>query len=132
VKRALILLGLLLVMAVAIMGCKSKADTVSDNVSKEAEQFHVERKIVGINGITDKVLFEVTGRCSIESGDSLPNTLDVICKVGPNTYVKHYLGLSDNVTWVSTQIKASNVDPYHTEVILRPTTIVPDFRLDTP
>lgn len=130
-KKSLIALAAL-VAATGFAGCKSQADTTSDNISKEAEQFKVERKIVGINGITDKVLFTVTGRCSIESGDSLPRTLDVICKTGPKSYVKHYLGLSDNVTYVSTQIKASNVDPYHTEVILRPTTIVPDFRLDTP
>lgn len=129
-KRTLLLIALC--ATAAVTGCSSQADTTSDNLSKEAEQFHVERKIVGINGITDKVLFTVTGRCSIESGDSLPDTLDVICKTGPNAYVKHFFGLSDNVTWVSTQIKASNVDPYHTEVILRPTTIVPDFRLDTP
>lgn len=122
-----------LACAVGIAACnESAADTTSENLSKEAEQFHVERRILFINGITDKVLYEVTGRCSIESGGSIANTLDVICKTGPKSYVKHYLGLADNVTWVSTQIKGSDVDPYHVEVILRPSTIVPDFRLDTP
>lgn len=119
----------------ALAGCASDADKTSDNLSKAAEQFEVQRKIVGINGITDKVLFEVEGRCSLELGDTLENTLDVICKHGPDDFRKHYVGISDNVTFISTQVKGLDVSQYRTRIILKPENLVPNFDLvtgDTP
>lgn len=112
-------------LAATLVGCSTAADTVSRNLSVEADNFQVERLIVGINGITDEVLFSVQGRCSItRDGD-----LVVICKEGPDQYKKHYVGLSQNVTFVSTQLEPVDVDAYRTKIILRPTTIVPDFDL---
>lgn len=126
---------LVAIMAAAIMivgaGCESSADKVSKNLSTEAENFNVQRRIVGINGITDKVLFEVVGRCSLERGQSMANTLDVTCKEGPNNYKKHYIGLSDNVTFISTQLEGLDVSEYHTKIVLKPENIVPDFDLRT-
>jgi hypothetical protein len=117
-----------LVALAALAGCGSNADTVSKNVSKEAEKFKVQRKIVGLNGITDKVLFDVEGRCSIEKEEL---GLVVICKHGPNDYRKHFVGLSDNVTYISTQLEGIDVSEYRTKVIIRPTSIVPDLDLVT-
>lgn len=128
---ALLIAAFLFVIAILVLGCGSNADTASDNISKEAEKFKVQRKIVGINGITDKVLFEVEGKCSIESGETMGGVLDVICKHGPGDLRKHYIGLSDNVTFVSTQVKGISVSEYRTKVIIRPTSIVPDFDLVT-
>jgi hypothetical protein len=106
-----------------LSACTSDADVASRNLSTAADNFEVERLIVGINGITDEVLFSVQGRCSItRDGD-----LVVICKEGPNAYKKHMLGLSQNVTFVSTQLNAVDVDVYRTRIILKPTNIVPDF-----
>lgn len=120
-----------LVATIGLVGCTSNADRVSDNVSKEAEKFKVQRKIVGINGITDKILFEVEGRCSLENGETMKNTLDVICKHGPDDYRKHYVGLSDNVTFVSVQVKGIDVSEYRTKIIIKPENIVPDLDLLT-
>ncbi len=117
-----------LAAAVLIAGCGSNADTVSDNLGKEAEKFNVQRHIVGINGITDKVLFEVEGRCSLEFP---PRRLDVVCKHGPDDYRKHFIGLSDNVTYVNVQTKGLDVSEYRTKIIIRPESIVPDFDLVT-
>jgi hypothetical protein len=118
---------LIALLALTISGCASDADKVSTNLSKAAEQFEVQRKIVGINGITDKVLFEVEGRCSIErDGD-----LVVTCKHGPDDYRKHYVGLSDNVTYIATQMKGIDVSEYRTRIILKPENIVPNFDLVT-
>lgn len=117
--------------AIPLAGCSSSADKVSDNLGKEAEAFKVQRRIVGINGITDKVLFEIEGRCSIEQNDALPANLEVICKQGPHDYRKHFVGLSDNVTWVSTQLHGLDVSEYRTKIILKPENIVPDFDLQT-
>jgi hypothetical protein len=115
-----------------VTGCESNADKVSDNLSKEAEKFSVQRKIVGINGITDKVLFSVEGRCSIE-GDGLGSlkALIVICKHGENDYRKHYIGIPDNVSFISTQVKGIKVSEYRTKIVLRPQALVPDIDLIT-
>jgi hypothetical protein len=123
-------------LAIGVVGffvgaCGSNADVASDNISKEAEKFNVQRSIVGINGVTDKVLFEVEGRCSLESGDSMRGVLDVICKHGPDDYRKHYVGLSDNVTFISTQLEGIDVSEYRTKIILKPENLVPDFDLVT-
>lgn len=125
------LLAVLIVVAVSMTGCASNADKVSKNLSTEAEKFNVQRRIVAINGITDKVLFEVVGRCSLEYGASMARTLDVICKQGPHDYKKHYIGIPDNVAFISTQLEGLDVSEYHTEIILKPENIVPNFDLQT-
>lgn len=109
----------------ALSGCTSDADMASYNASQAADNFEVNRLIVGINGITDEVLFSVEGRCSItRDGD-----LVVICKEGPDAYKKHILGLSHNVTFVSTQLDPIDVSVYNTRIILKPQNIVPNFDL---
>lgn len=118
--------------AVLVAGCGSDADKVADNIGKAAEQFEVQRKIVGINGITDKVLFEVEGRCSLESADSgLDGALEIVCKHGPKDYRKHFVGLSDNVTYIATQLKGIDASVYRTRIILKPQNLIPDFDLVT-
>lgn len=129
--RKWIIFCLLPVTAIGISACSSNADKASKNISTEAEQFKVQRRIVGINGITDKIEFEVEGRCSVEYGASLPRTLDVICKQGPHDFRKHYIGLSDNIFWISTQLKGIDVNVYRTKIILKPQNIVPDLDLVT-
>lgn len=112
--------------AVVLTGCTSTAaDTASRNTSTAADNFEVERLIVGINGITGDVLFSVQGRCSIQrDGD-----LVVICKEGPNRFKKHLMGLSQNVTFISTQLEPIDVSVYNTRIILRPESLVPNFDL---
>lgn len=130
-KRSRVIAGVF-AASVFAAGCGSQADTVSDNVSKEAEKFHVQRRIVGVNGITDKVEFIVEGKCSIE-GDGLGNlnALIVTCKQGPGDYRKHYVGMSDNMFFISTQLKGIAVSEYRTKIILKPQGIIPDFDLVT-
>ena len=113
---------------VLVAGCGSNADTVSDNISKEAEKFKVGRRIVVTNSITDKVEFQVEGRCSFEAKS---RRLDVICKDSPKKYTKATIGLGDNTTWASVQLGPINVSEYRTKIIIRPTSIVPDLDLVT-
>lgn len=109
-------------------GCTSDADEASRNISTAAEQFEVPRRIVGINGISGKYEFLVEGRCSLETKDSaLAGALEVTCKHGPNDFRKHYLGLSDNTFYVSTQLESIDVSVYHTRIILKPENILPEF-----
>ena len=125
-KLATILVG---VMAIILVGC-SEADTVSSNLSKSADSFEVQRRVVFFNGITDKYLLTVEGLCSIGNNDS-NKRMSVTCKVGADEYKKHYLGLSDNVSFFVEQTNAVYVDPFHYRVIFRPESIIPDIDLQT-
>jgi len=130
--RKWILIALAVIMALTALGCQSNADKVSKNLSKDCEQFKCQRRIVGVNGITDKVEFMVEGRCSIE-GDGLGTlrALIVTCEQSKGEYKKHYIGMSDNMFFVSTQLQALPESIYHTKIILKPQNIVPDFDLVT-
>lgn len=129
VKRAI---GIAVAAGVAVLGltaCTDAATTANDNLSKAADNFEVPRRIVGINGITDKVLFTVEGFCSITPTDK---KLDVICKTDANgTVERTTLGLSDNVTYVVTQLNGVKVNLFKPRIIFRPETIVPNFELST-
>lgn len=125
----LALSALLLVGVLA--GCvdDSEADVVSENLSKSADSFDVQRKVVFLNGITDKYLLSVEGLCSIDTDSA--RKLSVTCKVGDNTYKKHYLGLSDNVSYFVEQTDAKYENKFHYKVVFRPETIVPNIDLET-
>jgi uncharacterized lipoprotein NlpE involved in copper resistance len=125
--KKLVLMSLILVMS--LVGCSTEADTVSDNLSKSADSFDVQRKVVFFNGITDKYLLTIEGLCSIDVGDA--KKISVTCKVGKDQYKKHYLGLSDNVSYFVEQTDAKFEDAYHYKVIFRPETVVPDIDLQT-
>ena len=112
-------------LLVSAAGCGSDAEKASENVSTAADNFEVQRKIVGVNTRTDKYLFYVEGRCSIErEGD-----LVVVCKHGENDYRKHYVGQATDVAWVSTQEKGIDVSVYHTRIIIKPENLVPGLEL---
>lgn len=126
VKKSAALIVTALAAAVLLSGCQSDAKTASDNLSKAADQFEVQRRIVGVNGITDKYEFFVEGRCSIEPED---RKLVVTCRQGPNDYRKHYVGLSDNTFYVATQLEPIDVSVYHTRVVLKPEGLIPEIDL---
>ena len=131
-SRRVLVSGGIVTSAILTMGssCDSTtaADRANENLSKAAENFEVQRRIVGINGITDNVLFEVQGFCSIENDGT---KFQAICKVSEDEIERVDLGLSDNVTYVSTQIGGQKVDFYRPRVIFRPETIIPNFDLAT-
>lgn len=129
-KVAVVVIALLSVAGLS--SCSSDADVASYNLSKAAEQFEVNRRIVFFNGITDKYLLEIQGLCSVESSESaLGGSLEVTCKVSPTQYKKHFLGLSDNVSYLVEQIDGATVSAYHYKVIFKPDVILPDFDLKT-
>ncbi|KQY32459.1 MULTISPECIES: hypothetical protein [Nocardia] len=108
---------------VAVTGCSSDADVVSKNLSKESDQFKIDRRVVFFNGITDKYLLSIEGKCSIKDEN---NQLEVTCKTGDDEYKKHFLGLSDNVSYFVEQLEGAEVSRYHYKVIFKPETIIPD------
>lgn len=120
---------LLIVMALfTLVGCNSAATTASYNTSQAADNFEVNRRLVMFNGITDKYLLVVEGRLSI-TADAADKQLEVIVKTGPNEYKKHFLGLSDNVSYFVEQLDASPASEYHYRVFFRPQQVVPDVDL---
>lgn len=119
-----------LIAALLVAGCSTEADVASENLSKSAEMFEIERRIVFFNGITDNYLLTVEGLCSIEA-DGTDKQLEVTCKVGDGAYKKHFLGLSDNVSYFVEQLEPAEVDVYHYRVIFRPQEIIPDIDLET-
>lgn len=117
---------------IGLTGCSSDADVAADNLSKAAEQFEIQRRIVFFNGITDKYLLEVQGLCSVESGlSALEGSLEVTCKTGPAEFKKHFLGLSDNVSYFVEQIEGASVSTYNYRVIFKPDVIIPAIDLET-
>ena len=118
----------LVVLAVALVAaaCQTDANVASNNVSKAADQFEVQRRIVFLNGITDTYMLTIEGRCSIES-DNVDSQLEVICKTAEGSFKKHFLGLSDNVTYFVEQLEPIGVDVYHYRVIFKPEVIIPDI-----
>lgn len=127
-------LAALVVSSLLLVGCgDSDADVAAKNLSKAAEQFEIPRHIVGINGITDKYLFEVVGYCSLETSESaLGGTLEATCRVVDEKtkkvgYKKAFLGLSDNVTFVMEDIEPTQVSTTRYRVIFKPEVLIPNF-----
>lgn len=113
--------------AILATGC-SDADTASRNLSTDADHFRVNRRIVFFNGITDKYLLEIDGYCSLGNDDP-KGQLSVTCDEGHGKYKKHFLGLSDNVSYFVQQIDARGVSKDHYRVVFKPETIVPELDL---
>lgn len=104
----------------------SDRDMADKNMSTAADNFEIVRHIVGINGITDKYLFEVVGKCSINDQG---HQIEVMCKEGNGAYKKYMMGLSDNVTYLVTPLDSTDVSVTRTRVIFKPETLIPEIEL---
>lgn len=131
IRTHAVMLALIALMTLPLLtGCfggPSDADVAGKNLSKAAEQFEIERRIVVINGITDKYLLQVEGKCSIEADTGVPGTMSVTCKTGKKEFKKHYVVLSDNVTVMVEQTDGASVSTSRYRVIFKPEAIVPNF-----
>lgn len=110
----------------AIACTDNDADVVNENLTKDADNFKVLRRVVFYNAILDKYIMVVEGYCSVDPGDA--NRMTVTCKVG-NQYMRNALGKSDNVLWSYEQLNLSNVSPNHYTVVYKPSTIIPNIEL---
>jgi hypothetical protein len=118
---------LLIFCAVFLVGC-SDADIASQNISKDADMFRVNRRIVFYNGINGEYILVIEGFCSLGNNDPA-GELSVTCKTGEGSYKKHFLGLSDNVTYFAEQIESKDVSVDHYKVIFKPRAIIPDVEV---
>jgi hypothetical protein len=123
-------LSVILLLAITVLAGCTDASIASNNLSKAADNFEINRRIVFYNGITGEYMLTIEGRCSIKT-DKTGGKLDVTCKAGDDKFKKHFLGLSDNVTFFSEQIGFANVSEYHYRVVFKPEAIIPDIDLRT-
>lgn len=116
--------------AVGLAGCSKEATDVNKNLSNDADNFRVARKVTFINGITDKVMLEIQGLCSVDLSDAA--RYSVTCKTDGGQYVRDFLGKSDNVTVVVEQLEATNTSTSHYRFVIRPESLIPAVVVHTP
>lgn len=109
-----------------LAACEDDAFIASRNLSKAADMFEIHRRVVFYNGITGDYILSLEGLCSIEA-DRADRQLEVTCKTGPAKYKKHFLGLSDNVTYFAEQVEGQYASAYHYRVVFKPQSIIPDI-----
>lgn len=130
VKMKKISFVLVFILFFILSGC-SDASVASKNLSTSADRFEIQRRIVFYNGITGEYMLEINGLCALGNTDP-SGELSVTCKVGEESYKKHFLGLSDNVTYFVEQVENSNVSAYFYQVVFKPTVILPDVKVQLP
>jgi len=123
-KLTLAALGAVSVLTLA--ACQDDATVASQNISRAADNFEVMRRVVFMNGITDEYMLEIIGLCSL---NPRTDAVQVTCKIGENEFVRHQLGLSDNVTYFAEQLETIDVSTNHYRVTFRPQQIIPDIDL---
>lgn len=111
-KKKVLAIALGTTLLFALTGCtETEADRVSYNLSQQADNFNVIRQLTVINCIEGDVLFQMTGKMSIKA-DTADNQLEVTVEDEDGSYSKHFIGLSDNVTYVVEQLSSKNVSKY--------------------
>lgn len=125
-KKILKIIAICLVLLIATLtlcSCR-EVDRVSYNLSKQADNFNEVRQITVINCITNDVVFQMTGKMSI-CLDNKDHQLEVTVEDSNGEYKKHFIGLSDNVTYVVEDITSGNVSKYHYTLNFNPKLLVP-------
>lgn len=109
-KKIMALVTVVLI-SLSLTACDTQANRVSYNLSQEADNFNNVRQITVINCLKGDVLFQMTGKISI-TADTADNQLEIIVEDEAGNYKKHFIGLSDNVTYVVEDITSSDVNNY--------------------
>lgn len=116
-KKAIAIVLSILMLCTAAVGC-TEAEQVSYNVSKEADNFNVTRKLTVINARTDTIMLEMTGTFSLQNNSE--NELEIICEVADGQYKKHLVYLNDWTCYVVEDVSGANVDKYRYEINFLP------------
>lgn len=123
------LIGAVIASATILAGCSRPADIASRNMSEAADNFEVLRRVVFYNGITGEYMLKIEGFCSLGNNDKTKQ-LSLTCKTGNGEYKKHFLGLSDNVTYFVEQIDSKHVGTDHYVVDFKPSAIIREIRVN--
>ena len=122
-KKITIIMVCTMLVVASLTGC-TQAERVSYNISVDADNFNQMRQLTVINCIKGEVLFQMTGKMSI-TADKTDNQLEVIVEDENGEYKKHFVGLSDNVTYVVEDITSSETSKYHYILNFNPNMWIP-------
>lgn len=113
------LMGLVLagLMLMGLCGC-TEANRVNANITQQADNFNVTRRLEVINARTDTPLFELIGNFSLSNNSD--NELVITVELENHTYKKHYVYLNEYTMYVVEDLSGSNVSPYHYEINVLP------------
>ena len=123
-RKLLLFVLIIACLSVGLVGCND-AEIAARNVSKAADQFEIFRRVVFYNGITDTYILSIEGYCSVDKDED--GDFYVVVKTETGEYLKHYLGLSDNVTYFAEQLEPKKVSDKRYRVIFKPSVIIPDI-----
>ena len=116
-KKIAAVIALILLICITATGC-TEANQASYNISKEADNFNLTRKLTVLNARTDTILLELTGTFALKNNDA--NELEVIIETAENKYQKDYVYLNDYTMYVVEDISGASVDKYHYEINFLP------------
>lgn len=116
-KNVMALLAAFVLLCAFLTGC-TEVDQVSNNISKEADNFNVTRKLTVLNARTDTILLELTGTFSLQNNSE--NELEVIIETAEGKYQKDLVYLNDYTMYVVEDISGADVDKYHYEINFLP------------
>lgn len=125
---AIIAIIVMLALIFILSGC-SQAERVSYNLSQEADNFNVVRKVTVINGFTNDIMFQMTGKLSIET-DVDEEQLEITVEMEEGQYRKHFVNLGDNATVVTEDLGGADVSNYKYTLNFNPRMWIP-FDVDT-
>ena len=125
-KKKLSIVLMVVIMAVGLTGCRT-SDVVNHNLSKEADEFNLYRRITVTNARTDTIMLQAEGYMALNNNSS--NELVVTIKTGDNTYYKDYIYLNDWTCYVMEQTEPSGTDKYHYELTFYPERVVPNIEV---
>ena len=113
-----------MLLIIGLFGC-TEAERVSQNISKQADNFNVQRRLTVINCRTDEVMLSMIGTFSVQhsGGD-----LDIIVELPDGTYQKHFVGLNEWTTYVVEDISNTSVSKYAYEIEFMPE-IIPGIKI---
>lgn len=121
-KKIIPVLAIIAILGFGVVGCR-ESDKVSYNISQEADNFNVTRRLVVINARTDKPLFELVGNFALSNNDE--NELEVVCQTGKNEFKKHYIYLNEYTIYTVEDLGGASVNKYKYEVNFLPEAIQP-------
>ena len=116
-----------IVAAALLAGCDRPANVASRNLSEAADNFEINRRVVFYNGITGAYILTIEGLCALDADSG--SKVSITCKTSATEFKKHYLGVSDNVTYFVEQLDAVPASVFRYRVTFNPSAMVPDIRL---
>jgi len=113
------------VIILSLTGCEAReAERVSYNISKEADNFNVTRRLTVINSRSDKCVLQMTGKMSIEDvTDGIAVLVELDREKG--IYQKHYIYLNEWTMYTVEDVSGVGVSKYAYELEFMPQTLVP-------